>query len=65
MSHLQDLFKQFDRNQDGFLDRNELADFYNSIGRPMRGQDLETQIKYLSPRKDGMINFNEFRKIVS
>lgn len=62
-NHVEHLFKQFDSNRDGHLDRHELENFYRSVGANLDHHELDTQMKYLGAGHRG-VDINGFRKIV-
>jgi hypothetical protein len=56
------VFKQFDKDNSGFIDLNELSDVSKELGRPLDAAELEECMKDLDLNKDNQISFDEFRK---
>lgn len=58
-----DLFRQYDRNDDGTISRKEFRDTMKSIHLPMSKKDLKTVIHALDENHDNKINYKEFHSI--
>ena len=63
-SHTEYLFNKFDRNRDGFLDREELRAFYDYAGHHIDHRALDIQLKYLNASHRG-VDIQNFRSIVT
>ena len=57
--HIRDLFKMYDKNNDGELSKDELICFLNSIQKPFSDEDLSELLKQMDRDKDGMISVDE------
>ena len=52
-AHVRHLFSTYDSDRDGFLNRDELNNFYISIGANLSQEQLDVQFKYIRPRVAG------------
>lgn len=58
------LFKYFDVNNTGFITKENLKEVMSREGRRMKNEDLEMMISEIDQNKDGMIDFNDFKKMM-
>lgn len=56
------VFKTFDKDGSGFIDRNELGQVAAELGRPLDAAELEECIQDLDTNKDNQISYDEFKK---
>nr|AAF25622.1 unknown protein [Sterkiella nova] len=56
------VFKTFDKDGSGFIDRNELGQVAAELGRPLDAAELEECIQDLDTNKDNQISQDEFKK---
>ncbi|RMZ96257.1 calmodulin-beta-like isoform X1 [Brachionus plicatilis] len=61
---LREIFKIFDRNQDGFIDSTELKDVLNRLGENITDEEVMEMIKEADVDGDKMVSYNEFRSIL-
>lgn len=57
---LKTFFKGYDRNNDGEVDRFELANLMQDLGEHVTGEELEDMFKSLDKNGDGRIELSEF-----
>ncbi|XP_053132495.1 parvalbumin beta-like [Hemicordylus capensis] len=60
-------FGIFDKNKDGFIDRNELKKFlktFSSDARDLTDEETEAFLKECDTNGDGKIDFDEFKALV-
>ena len=62
--NLKELFDQYDANRDGFLDVNELRNFYTGSGVHLSDQEVGLQLKYINPAAGDRVSWNEFQSFV-
>lgn len=60
---LREIFKIFDRNQDGFIDSTELKDVLNRLGENITDEEVMEMIKEADVDGDKMVSYNG-RKIL-
>ncbi|XP_033009907.1 troponin C, skeletal muscle-like [Lacerta agilis] len=60
---LAECFRIFDRNADGFLDTEELAEFLRSSGESVTEDEIEELMKDFDKNNDGRIDFDELLKV--
>jgi Ca2+-binding EF-hand superfamily protein len=53
-------FKQYDKNNDGFIDFNELKQIFKEIGDDLSDEKLKKMIELIDKNKDGLIDYEEF-----
>ncbi|EAS04482.1 kinase domain protein (macronuclear) [Tetrahymena thermophila SB210] len=58
------LFKYFDVNNTGYITKESLKEVISREGRRMKNEDLEQMIGEIDQNKDGMIDFNDFKKMM-
>ena len=58
-----DLFRQYDRDDDGIITRKEFRDTMKSIKLPMSKDELKIVIHALDENHDDKINYKEFSAI--
>ena len=56
------VFKTFDKDGSGFIDRNELGQVAAELGRPLDAAELEECIQDLDTNKDNQISLEEFKR---
>jgi hypothetical protein len=56
------VFKQFDKDDNNTIDKNELKDLANALGHSLSDEQLELAFKDLDLNKDGVIDFSEFKR---
>ena len=54
------IFKQFDKDESGYIDLQELKSISAELGRELDEAELEECIKDLDINKDGKISYEEF-----
>ena len=57
-------FRMFDRNSDGKISPEELHRFMNEIGETVSPEEIQDMIKEADLNRDGIIDFDEFVKLV-
>lgn len=57
---LRSVFATFDKNNDGYITKQELKDSLNSIGMGMTEKDIADMIKRVDSNGDGLIDLDEF-----
>uniref|UniRef100_A0A671PTZ5 Troponin C, skeletal muscle n=1 Tax=Sinocyclocheilus anshuiensis TaxID=1608454 RepID=A0A671PTZ5_9TELE len=55
---LSECFRVFDKNQDGFIDRDEFADILHATGEPVADEDINELMADADTNKDGKIDFD-------
>lgn len=58
---IQKVFKQFDKDNSGYIDVNELNDIAKELGKPLDQAEVEESLKDLDISKDNKISLDEFR----
>ena len=61
---IEDAFKVFDTDGNGFIDTDELRDVMLSIDPDVRRADIEEMIKQADASGDGQIDIDEFLQIL-
>ncbi|CAO3658301.1 unnamed protein product [Umbelopsis ramanniana] len=61
---LRDCFRAFDKNGDGRISFDELAMAMKELGEDMTHEELEAMMKDGDSDKDGMIDFEEFKRLM-
>ncbi|KTG39046.1 hypothetical protein cypCar_00022200, partial [Cyprinus carpio] len=61
---LSECFRVFDKNQDGFIDRDEFADILRATGEPVTDEDINELMADADTNKDGKLDFDEFLKMM-
>ncbi|KAM8830768.1 troponin C, skeletal muscle-like [Synchiropus picturatus] len=61
---LADSFRAFDKNADGFIDREEFAFIIRSTGEPISEEEIDELMKDGDKNTDSMLDFDEFLKMV-
>jgi len=56
------LFKKYDADNSGAIDKSELSKLCSDLGVPLDDNQLEAAIADLDVNKDGVIDLNEFSK---
>ncbi|KAJ1913582.1 hypothetical protein IWQ60_009151 [Tieghemiomyces parasiticus] len=65
LTELRKYFKTFDKDGDGFIVREELAQVMNKLGDHLKDHELDEMFAEADENKDGKIEFEEFTKMVS
>jgi Ca2+-binding EF-hand superfamily protein len=58
-------FQVFDKDGDGFINRQELKTILRSLGQNPTDDDIEQLMQTVDNGHDGRISFDEFIKIIS
>ncbi|KAK1801754.1 hypothetical protein P4O66_022400, partial [Electrophorus voltai] len=61
---LSECFRVFDKNGDGFIDREEFGDILRSTGEPVTEEEIDELLTDGDINKDGKIDFDEFLKMM-
>jgi len=61
---MREAFKVFDRDNNGFIDAEELRFTMNNLGQPLSDDDVKAMIKEADIDGDGRINYEEFIKMM-
>uniref|UniRef100_F6W0D2 Troponin C, skeletal muscle n=1 Tax=Equus caballus TaxID=9796 RepID=F6W0D2_HORSE len=61
---LAECFRIFDRNADGYIDAEELAEIFRASGEHVTDEELESLMKDGDKNNDGRIDFDEFLKMM-
>ncbi|RVE70257.1 hypothetical protein OJAV_G00062180 [Oryzias javanicus] len=61
---LSECFRIFDKNSDGFLDREEFGDILHMTGESLTEEDIDEMFGDADTNKDGKIDFDEFLKMM-
>ncbi|PIN09696.1 Calmodulin and related proteins (EF-Hand superfamily) [Handroanthus impetiginosus] len=62
-SELRDVFATFDKNNDGFITRQELKESLKNIGISAGETDVADMVEKVDSNGDGLIDFDEFCKL--
>ncbi|KAI8335191.1 hypothetical protein BC941DRAFT_503914 [Chlamydoabsidia padenii] len=62
---LMDCFRAFDTNHDGFISRAELEKVMQKLGEDLTSQDIQDMMAEADTNKDGHIDFDEFKSLLS
>ena len=54
----------FDTNNDGFISRDELQHMMMKLGEKLSDREIDAMIKAVDTNGDGMVNFEEFVKLL-
>ncbi|KAL3499975.1 hypothetical protein ACH5RR_039068 [Cinchona calisaya] len=65
LSELREIFRSFDRNNDGSLTQLELGSFLRSLGLKPSPNQLETLIQKADKNSNGLVEFSEFVALVA
>ena len=57
-------FNLFDRDNDGSISKSDLKIYLTSLGEDVNDQDIDNIFKKVNPEEDGLINFEEFCKML-
>lgn len=60
LAELKEIFRSFDRNNDGSLTQLELGSLLRSLGLKPSSDDLETLIQKADTNNNGLVEFSEF-----
>uniref|UniRef100_A0A1I7YZ24 Calmodulin n=1 Tax=Steinernema glaseri TaxID=37863 RepID=A0A1I7YZ24_9BILA len=60
MENMRALFKQFDTNSDGFIQKDELRNVMIQMGQAPTDAEVDEMFEAADSNKDGNIDFNEF-----
>lgn len=62
---LKEMFKNFDKDGNGTIDRSELSDtMIKELGIPLSEEDISNMIKDADKNNDGKIDYEEFVTIM-
>lgn len=61
---LMEIFREFDRNDDGLISISELRQVMNSVGEPLSDEELAAMIQVADTTQSGTVNFEQFKAIV-
>ncbi|XP_021544886.2 troponin C, skeletal muscle [Neomonachus schauinslandi] len=61
---LAECFRIFDRNADGYIDAEELAEIFRASGEHVTDEEIESLMKDGDKNNDGRIDFDEFLKMM-
>ncbi|XP_021094661.1 troponin C, skeletal muscle isoform X3 [Heterocephalus glaber] len=61
---LAECFRVFDRNADGYIDAEELAEIFRASGEHVTDEEIESLMKDGDKNNDGRIDFDEFLKMM-
>ncbi|XP_037832970.1 troponin C, skeletal muscle isoform X1 [Kryptolebias marmoratus] len=61
---LSECFRIFDKNGDGFVDREEFGDILHMTGEQVTEEDIDEMFGESDTNKDGKIDFDEFLKMM-
>ncbi|XP_072862330.1 troponin C, skeletal muscle isoform X1 [Chlorocebus sabaeus] len=61
---LAECFRIFDRNADGYIDPEELAEIFRASGEHVTEEEIESLMKDGDKNNDGRIDFDEFLKMM-
>ena len=57
-------FNLFDRDNDGSISKSDLKIYLTSLGEDVIDQDIDNIFNEVNPEKEGLINFDEFCKML-
>uniref|UniRef100_A0A671QXL3 Troponin C, skeletal muscle n=1 Tax=Sinocyclocheilus anshuiensis TaxID=1608454 RepID=A0A671QXL3_9TELE len=57
-------FRVFDKNQDGFIDREEFGDILRAAGEPVTDEDINELMADADTNKDGKIDFDSKANLI-
>ncbi|XP_062396600.1 troponin C, skeletal muscle [Sardina pilchardus] len=61
---LSECFRVFDKNGDGWIDREEFGDIMRATGEPLMEEEVDELMADADTNKDGKIDFDEFLKMM-
>lgn len=61
---LLECFRAFDKNNDGFISRQELEEVMSRLGENLSPQEISDMMNEADTNKDGQIDFKEFKKLI-
>ncbi|XP_042400121.1 calmodulin-like isoform X1 [Zingiber officinale] len=61
---LKEAFKVFDKDQNGFISKNELKNVMMSLGEKLTDEEVDQMIKEADLDGDGQVNYEEFVKMM-
>ncbi|KAB5557490.1 hypothetical protein DKX38_008399 [Salix brachista] len=61
---LQEAFKVFDRNQDGYISANELRQVMMNLGERLTEEEAEQMIREADVDGDGLVSYEEFARMM-
>lgn len=61
---LSECFRIFDKNCDGFVDREEFGEILHLTGEAVTEEDIDEMFGESDTNKDGKIDFDEFLKMM-
>ncbi|CAA7399175.1 unnamed protein product [Spirodela intermedia] len=61
---LDEAFKVFDKDQDGYISADELRNVMVSLGEKLTDEEVEQMIREADVDGDGQVNFDEFVRIM-
>ncbi|TYG93853.1 hypothetical protein ES288_A11G143900v1 [Gossypium darwinii] len=64
MDELQEAFKVFDRDEDGFISANELRQVMMNLGERLTMEEAEQMIREADVDGDGVVSYEEFAKMM-
>lgn len=65
LAELREIFRSFDRNNDGSLTQLELGSLLRSLGLKPSAEQLDTLIQRADTNSNGLVEFSEFVSLVS
>ncbi|XP_064597396.1 calmodulin-A-like [Liolophura sinensis] len=65
IAEIKEAFKMFDKNGDGVISITELGTVLRALGQNPTNKNLEEMIKQADITQNGVIDFNEFTRLVS
>lgn len=60
LAELHEIFNHFDKNQNGAIESNELAELLEALGAEMSDSEVATGLRALDEDGNGTIEFEEF-----
>ncbi|KAG4120231.1 hypothetical protein ERO13_D11G131101v2 [Gossypium hirsutum] len=64
MDELQEAFKVFDRDEDGFISANELRQVMMNLGERLTMEEAEQMIREADVDGDGVVSYEEFARMM-
>ncbi|KAL0074086.1 calmodulin [Phycomyces blakesleeanus] len=61
---LKEVFKAFDKNQDGMISYDELEEVMTKLGEKLSASDIKNMMDDADINKDGFIDFEEFKNMM-
>ncbi|XP_074576438.1 uncharacterized protein LOC141832971 [Curcuma longa] len=62
---VREAFKVFDKDQNGFISKNELKNVMISLGEKLTDEEVDQMIKEADLDGDGQVNYEEFVKMMT